>query len=106
MGYNPIDIAIQWRCTHCGHRYEQGLAVCMPASGNSSEPQLVGSGSLVCRHCGQLGPIQVGCAIVLGLSIMVGSDGAVHMPLPFKTTAQSSPNADRWVHDARFSSRN
>jgi hypothetical protein len=105
MGHNPIDIEIQWRCTHCGHRYEQGVAICMPSSGSSSgKPKLVGSGSLVCRHCGQLGPIQVGCAIVLGLSIMAGSDGAVHMPLPVRNDADA--DCDRWVRDARFSSRN
>ncbi|HOA73558.1 MAG TPA: hypothetical protein PL151_19430 [Phycisphaerae bacterium] len=102
MGYNPIEIEIQWRCTHCGHKYDQGVAVCMPGAGGAPNPKVVGSGSLVCRHCGQLGPIQVGCAIVLGLSIMAGSDGAVHVPLPVGGEA----GAGRWVHDARHFSRN
>jgi hypothetical protein len=102
MKHNPVEIEIQWRCTHCGHRYEQGVAVCMPSAGAASEPKLVGSGSLVCQHCGQLGPIQVGCAIILGLSVMAGSDGAVHVPLPVR----NQPEADRWIRDARHSSRN
>lgn len=101
MGHNPIEIEIQWRCSHCGHKYEQGVAVCMPGGGTPG-PKVVGSGSLICQHCGQLGPIQVGCAIVLGLSIMAGSDGAVHVPLPVRNEAEP----DRWVRDARLASRN
>lgn len=69
---------------------------------SSGEPKLVGSGSLVCQRCGQLGPIQVSCAIVLGLSVMAGSDGAVHVPLPMRNDTEAS----RWVRDARHSSRN
>jgi hypothetical protein len=74
----------------------------MPTANGVPEPQTVSAGSLVCQHCGHLGPIQVGCAIVLGLAVMAGSDGAVHLPLPVKK--QKEPG--RWVQDARYSSRN
>lgn len=90
MGHSPVEIEIQWRCTHCGHRYEQAIAVCMPTA-QGAEPKVVGSGSLVCQHCGQLGPIQLGCAIVLGLSVMAGSDGAVQLPLPVPAKSADAP---------------
>jgi hypothetical protein len=76
--HNPIDIQIRWKCSHCGHAYDHALNVCMP--GHGSDPKVIGSGSLICEHCGQMGPMQIGCAVILGMSVMAGSDGALHIP--------------------------
>jgi len=101
MGNKPLEIEIQWRCSHCGHRYEQAVAVCMPTAG-AEEPKLLGSGSLVCGHCGQLGPIQIGCAVILGLSVMAGSDGAVQA---FHRPGQER-DLRQWAKLTRYPSRN
>ena len=102
MAHNPIEIEIQWRCSHCGHRYQQPLAVCIPGAANAEQPKLVSSGSLICTHCGQLGPMQIGCALVLGLSVMAGSDGAVHS---FRAPAVEEGIQD-WARGASQPSRN
>ncbi len=101
--HNPIEIEIQWKCSHCGNAYGQALTVCMPGAGGSGEPKLLGSGSLVCQHCGQMGPMQIGCALILGMSVMAGSDGAVHMPRP---AATQQTEADHWAMRMRYPSRN
>lgn len=99
--HNPIDIEVQWRCSHCGHRYEQALTVCTPGI-TGGEPKMIGSGSLICPHCGQLGPMQIGCAIVLGMSVMAGSDGAIHV-----CRAQSEEEGPkRWAWSVRHPSKN
>ncbi|MBI4579464.1 MAG: hypothetical protein HY718_07165 [Planctomycetes bacterium] len=96
----PIELEIQWKCSHCGHAYGQALAVCTPNGG--MEPKLVASGSLICQHCGQMGPMQVGCAVVLGLSVMAGSDGAIHLP----RSAEQDRKPREWALTVRYPSRN
>ncbi len=98
--HNPIDIEIRWKCSHCGHTYEHGLAVCLPSGGG--EPKVVGSGSMICEHCGQMGPMQFACAIVLGMSVMAGSDGAIHIP---RLPAAGETN-QQWAVRVRQPSRN
>jgi hypothetical protein len=99
--HNPIEIEIKLRCPHCGHRYGQALTVCVP-NGGGDQPKMVGSSSLICKHCGQMGPMQIGCAIVLGMSVMAGSDGALHVPRP--VSEEKGPQ--RWTWSVQHPSRN
>ncbi|MCL2330124.1 MAG: hypothetical protein FWC56_02355 [Phycisphaerae bacterium] len=98
----PIEIEILWRCSHCGHRYEQSLAVCSPNQGSQQLSKKIGSGALICHHCGQMGPMQLGCAIVLGMSVMAGSDGAVHVCRPVAEEKAS----ERWTWSVQHPSKN
>ena len=100
--HNPIEVEIQWRCSHCGHRYEQTLAVCVPNSSSTQQPKTIASSSLICHNCGQMGPMQIGCAIVLGMSVMAGSDGAIHVYKPI--AEEKSPQ--RWAWSVQHPSRN
>ena len=102
--HNPIEIEIQWRCSHCGHRYEQTLAVCVPNGSSTQQHQMIGSGSLICHNCGQMGPMQIGCAILLGMSVMAGSDGAIHVCRADSEGEEKDPK--RWAWSVRHPSRN
>lgn len=101
--HNPIDIEVQWRCPHCGHRYAQALAVCTPNI-SGAEHKMIGSGSLICSNCGQMGPMQIGCAILLGMSVMAGSDGAIQVCRAASEGEEKDPK--RWAWSVRHPSRN
>lgn len=65
-------------------------------------PISVHAGALVCEQCGHMGPIQAGCAVIIGLAVVAASDGAVHMP----GNSDLASSADRQAWFARHPSRN
>ncbi len=48
--------------------------------GEQAKTGSLAAGAMICPKCGQLGPMQLGCAVVLGMSVMASSDGVVDFP--------------------------
>lgn len=90
--HHSIEIEIRWKCSHCGQTHEQAVSAGVVGGqngGGQTGPGTIGTGAMICQNCGQMGPMQFGCAVILGMSVMAGSDGAIHVPrLPEKRVRQ------------------